>query len=617
MLTPSLPVSFLLMCLLSSHVFAQNTTPKSSANVSAVEKISQDQIRGQAVLLLKSSLLNSKSIVAFRQKADVIVDASSVLWEHDEAFALEALMVFVGQTLSDYSDLAGKEKKTEEESKKIRELDYALKRCLKLLAQKDAVNGSSIQSKYFDIRETKLKAKNLSEELELAIDGLDADEQRTISLILAILRQRIPSEFPKIVLDLRLKRPAVADMLVQRAIEYLAINPGYKASDAIYLSTVVFNESQRIIPVLNDPTAPNDFGVFTILVAQTQTQPNRQHVSAYFRAVKAFFESRLLNQSDGFFESTLNLIQSYFLLEKLKAYSQVHDSIDPEVLDRLLLPTITSMQTAGFQPHTLVQVKGYAERLALSNNPLDLDDGTRAFEKADTAKTPEEKLNYLISGIIQKIEFKQFAFAERKIFDVQNSEIRDALYALLHTRAGFNAIDKKEWDEFEKRTEKITDKRIKAFMYINALAAFKSGKVSRNLLSDYVIKAEKNINDIADKTAKASAIVCLTSILYSLESTESLRDIASAISRVNDAADYAENIFEIRIIIPTRPANYAQGIGANSFKDVFSKIAQIDWTNAQVQALQVKNPGLQAIAQIAASKAVLAKLGPEKKSANK
>lgn len=576
----------------------------------------ENQTRSDAIFLLKDILLRNNSIVDLRRQSDVVVDAASLIWEHDPQFANENLLIYIEKALSIYRELAATEKRTSDEDKRLRDLDYSLRESLKLLNQKNPNSGVAVQKEYSSIRENKLRLKNLGEELELAADGLDSDEERAVSLILAILRQRIPSEFSKLIFDLRLKRPAVADMLVPRAIEYLAVNPGYKASDAIYLSTVVFNESQRIIPVLNDPTAPNDFGVFTIPVEQVRTQPNRQHVLTYSRAVKAFFEARLLNQTDGFFESTQNLIQSYFLLEKLKAYSQAHDSIDPEVVDRLLLPTIASMQTAGFLPQTLAQVKGYAERLATSNNPLDLDDGTRAFEKADTAKTPEEKLNYLISGIIQKIESKQFAFAERKIFDVQNSEIRDALYMLLHTRAGLAAIEKKDWDEFEKRTERTTDKRIKAFMYLNALAALKSGKVSRNLLTDYVIKAEKNINDIADKTAKASAMVCLTSLMYSLEGTESLRDVSTAISRVNDAADYSETIFEIRIIIPTRPANYAQGIGANAFKDVFSKIAQTDWTNAQVQALQIKNPGLQAIAQIAAAKSVLAKLGPAKKAIN-
>lgn len=605
-----------LVYVFGSIVVAQTNSSTVAPENAVSQKLNQDQVRNQAIFLLKDSLSNSKSIGSLRQRADVVVDASSVLWEHDKSFAEESLNAFVKRVLSDYEELAGKEKRTADEERTIRDLDFSLRRSLKLLMQKNSLEGIDLQGKYFSIRENKLKTKNLSEELELTAEGLDTDEQKTVSLILAILRQRIPSEFPKLIFDLRVRRPAVADVLVQRAIEYLAVNPGYKASDAIYLSIVVFNEGQRIVPVLNDPMSPNDFGFFTIPVQQLQTQPNRQTIDRFSSSLTSFFDARLSNQSDGFFESTQNLIQAYFLLEKVKAYGRAHNSIDLETLDRLLIPTTAAMQAAGFLPQTLLQLKGYAERIALTNNPLDLDDGTRAFEKADSAKTPEEKLNYLISGIIQKIEFKQFAFAERKIFDVQNSEIRDALYTLLHTRAGLAAIEKKDWDEFEKRTEKVSDKRIKGFMYVNAIAAFKSAKVPRTLVAEYAIKAEKNINDISDKTAKASALVCLTSLLYSMESTESLRDISAAITRVNDAADYNENIFEIRIVIPTRPANYAHGIGASSFKDVFAKIAQTDWTNAQVQALQVKNPGLQAIAQIAAAKSVLAKLGPAKIAPN-
>lgn len=594
---------FLGFCTVSS--VSQKTDAPKASNASSEQKERENHIRNQAVFLLKDNLLKSKSISNLRQRADVIAEASTILWDYDRTFADESLVAFIEQSLTDYRALSAKEKRTAEENTTIGNLDYALKKSLKSLTQKDLRNGSLLQNKYFKIREDTLKAKNLSDELEMAAEGLDIDEQRTLALLSAIIQQRIPIQFPKLIFDLRAKNPAVAEILVQRAVQNLAISPNYRASDAIYISVVVFNEEATLIPSLNDVTNPNIFGVHTSYLGNSNSPTSNENISAYFTAVERFFNSRLMYQASGFFDSQQNLLQTYFLLEKLRSYSQIYGLNNPDSLINILIPVVASMQTAGYSQQTLSDVKGYAHRLATSNNPLDLDDGTNALEKAENAKTPEEKLDYLISGIIQLTESKQFERAERKIFDVQNSEIRDSLYLLLGLRSALDAIKKKNWNEFEKRTEKLTDKRIKAFLYLSAISAFKSGKNPESILTEYVIKAEKNIGDISDKTAKASALVFLTSLLYSLDKTDSIRNLPSAIGSVNEAPDYLEDEFTIKITIPTRQGHYAEHIGANSFKSLFSKLAGMEWTNSQVQALQIKANGLQAVAQLATAKTVL------------
>lgn len=600
-------IVLLLLGFCSVSSVSQKSDAPTASNASPEQKDRENQIRNQAVFLLKDNLSKSKSIINGRQRADVITDASTILWDYDRPVAEESLLTFINQSLANYRDLLTKEKRTAEENKAIQDLDYALKTSLRVLTQKDPKNGSLLRNRYFKIREDNLKAKNLSEELELAAEGLDIDEQRTLSVLSALIQQRIPSEFPKLILDLKAKKPAIAEILVQLAIQNLAVNPGYKASDAIFLSVVIFNEEQRIIPILNDVNIPNNFGVITVPLEKSKTPPGTESISSYFIAIQRFFNSRLMNQASGFFVSPQNLIQSYFLLEKLKSYGQMYGIIDAEVLDRILISVVASMQTAGFSQQTLSDVKGYAHRLATSNNPLGLDDGTRAFEKAENAKTPEEKLDYLISGIIRLVESGQFEKAERKIFDIQNSEIRDSLYLLLGLRASLDAISHKNWDEFEKRAEKLTDKRIRALLYLKALSAMEPGKNPDGLVREYVIKAEKYIGDISDKTAKASALVYLASLLFSMENTESIRDLPSAIHSINQTPDYFEDVFEIRITIPTRRGYYAEYIGANSFRNLFSRLAGIDWTNSQVQALQIKANGLQAIAQVATAKTVLSK----------
>src|SRR5439155_3118818 len=121
-------------------------------------------------------------------------------------------------------------KRTAQENVVVGDLGYALRKSLSALTAKDIKDGGLLQNKYFKIREDNLKAKNLNEELGLAASGLDVDEERTLTLLSAIIQQRIPSGFPGLISDLRANRPDIAEILVQRAIQNLAVNPNYKAS---------------------------------------------------------------------------------------------------------------------------------------------------------------------------------------------------------------------------------------------------------------------------------------------------------------------------------------------------------------------------------------------------
>lgn len=593
-----------LLALCSFISYSQGNKTIKTSRVSEQQSEKEKYVKDQAILLLKNSLLNSKSIKNFRQRTDVIAEASTTLWDYDQSFAEESLLNFINQSLADYKELLSKENKTAEESTTLQDLAYTLKKSLKALAGKDIEKANLLQNKFFEIRQESLKGKKLNESLELALEGLEFDEQRTLTLLSAIIQQGIPSQFPKIIAGLREKNPDIAKVLTQRAIQNLAVNPNYKASDALFLSVIAFNETGIIIPSLKDESNPNEFSVFTSFIGNSNKLSARENIPIYFSAVQNFFGSRIKNQASGFFDSRQNLIRSYFLIEKLKSYNQLYNLNNSETLNSISIPIDTLMQTAGFSQKTLSDVKGYAQRLANSNNPLGLDDGTDLLEKAENAKTPDEKLDYLIRGIIQLIEFKKYAEAERKIFDIQNSEIRDSLYSLLNKRAALEAVKNKNWDEFEKRTEKLTEKSIKAFLYLKALSVFESDK-NNSSLSEYVIKAEKNIQDISDKTAKASAYVYLTSLLLSLNQTDGILMLPSAIKAINEASDYDEDEFEIIIKIPTRQTHFAEFLGANSFRNSFLKLAKLNWDNSQIQALQIKSEGLQSIAQIVTAQAVL------------
>lgn len=587
--------------------FVSNSQGSESIATSEVQRLQREKekfIREQAILVLKGNLLDSRSIKDLRHRAGVIAEASAILLEHDRPFAEDALLTFINQSLTEYKELLSKEKRGVDETITLQSLDYAIKKCLKILAQKDVEKANLLQTKYFGIRQESLTRKNLNENLDLAAEGFDFDEQQTIALLSAILQLGVPSNFPKLIFDLRSKNPAAADLLIRRAIQNVALNQNYRAADAIYLSVIVFGESSVLMPILGDSNNPNSLGAFTSPSGSSSGGATSEHIQVYYSSALNFFNTRLTNQLEGF-DSAGSLIQAYFLIEKLRFYNQVSGSVNPEGLNRIIVLLAPLMHTAGISQQTRSDVSGYAERLVNSNNPLGLDDGSDFFDKAEKAKTPEEKLDHLISGIIRLIDSKEFEKAERKIFDIQNSDIRDSLYTLTYMRAAFDALDSEAWNEFEKKTEKISDKGIKAFLYLKGMSGFKAGAYTKSLASEFAIKAENNIQAITDQTAKASAFVFLTALVYSSNPDEGVRLLPAMLRSIDNAPDYHENKFEVKIRIPTRQAYYAEYIGSGSFRRLFYSIGKIDWSDSQVQAVSIKAKGLQSIAQVSAAKAVL------------
>jgi hypothetical protein len=88
--------------------------------------------------------------------------------------------------------------------------------------------------------------------------------------------------------------------------------------------------------------------------------------------------------------SATEMLQTYFLTEKLYAYGRLL-RLPLNDIGNTLVNLSTLAQQTGATPDLLSDVKAYAHRLANSTNPLDIDDGTRALDKADEAKTPGRK----------------------------------------------------------------------------------------------------------------------------------------------------------------------------------------------------------------------------------
>lgn len=593
----------LLVAFSALNSFSQ---PKPKAKtIQTEEKQKRQIIVEQATLSLKDILLGARSIDDVEQRAYVVAEASKTLWKYDKPFAEDALLTTANNLISSYESVVQALNKTDDAKQKIEDLSSAVRTLLRAVAKNDLKTADKLQEKFFKIKEAEISGEsNLSDKLKTAREGEEFDLEESVNLVGRIIEFGLPSSFPQYLFDLKQKNPALADNLYKQALFNLSAKPLYKSSDAIYLSVYAFNESVLIVPLLQDNNTDN-FGVYTNNISLTAKSFDKNSVAGFVSAFQNFLNSRLQSQAPGNFNTPNSLLQAYFLNKKLKAYNRLYNLGVQDVSEGFEASLSLLAQNAGLSLKLLDDLTKYAERLAANNNPLGIDDGESAFEKAEKSNDPREKLQYTIDGIYQLIDRRKFAEAESKMSTVSVDEIRDALTLLLNTRAALFGIEQTNWDEFDKRIFKISDKQIKAFLYVKALYALDAQKQRKDLFADYLRLAERNLEAIEDKKSKAKGLLTLSGLILSRDKTEGRLILFDALKALNNATDFQEDFFEIRVIIPGRAANFAEYLRKDGFEKSFMTLAKIDWSDAQIQTIQIKSPGLKAIAQVAAAKSVL------------
>jgi hypothetical protein len=589
-------------------VYSQSKPPNKVQNSnknSDEEKKRQQFIKEQAILLLKEVLLNSKSVEDIGQRAYIVGEASSVLWKFDSAFAQDSILSSTNEFISRYDSILNQLSENEDDKINKRELNYAIKILLSKLAKNNLKLYNQLQKKFFLVKtkESSDSSSDTNEKLKMASEGLDLDTQQTVDLVSRIIEIEIPEGFPKFFNDLRKKNVVLAENLLRRAVLNLSSKISYNAKDAVILGISVFNEQGLILPYFESNQNLTEFFLRTTFVNRENYTPNKVLVSDYFSACQSFVNSRLQNQANNFFSSPNNFIQTYFLVKKLQAYNRLYRVANDNNLALFDTNLVALSQPQQIQTQILTNLIGFAERTATNNNPFNFDNGKSALEKAENSKDPREKMSFLIEGIIQLIEKKKFDEAEKKISEIEVSEIETQLKLLLNVRVALSNIEKADWNEFESRLKKINDKQIKAFLYLKA--AFVLSSLSKSQLFDeYTFEAGKNLAGIDDKLSKASGLALLSFLLLPSKQN-ALPTFYDAIKEVNASTEYDEDRFVINIRIPGRNEYFAEFLGSNEFQKCFEKLAKSNWENSQVLTIQLNSPSLKYIAQVSTARAVL------------
>lgn len=596
----------LLAAFFALSLFSQQK-PKVRINQTDDEKQKRQFIIEQAIFSLKDVLLGAKSIDDVEHRAYIVAEASKTLWKHDELFAQDVLLTTTNILISNYESIVQALNKPDDAEQQIKKLNYAIRVLLRAIAKNDLNSADKLQEKFFKIKDAEISGQDsLNDKLKIAKEGEEFDIEQSVNLVGKIIELGIPNTFPQYLFDLKKKNPALADSLYRQALFNLSAKPIYKSSDAVYLSIYAFNEPILILPFV-EQNKPEDFFVFTNNLTPPTTNSDRNNIVGYVSAYRNFLNLRLQNQATGNFNSPNSLLQTYFLNKKLKAYNRLYNLGIQDISENFEGSLIVLAQNAGLSLKSLTDVSNYAERTASSNNPLGLSDGVDLFEKAEKSNDPREKLRFTVEGILRLIYSQKFAEAESKLLTISVQEIRDALTLLLNTRASLLGIEQNNWEEFDKRVNKISEKQIKAYLYVKSLYVLDSQKKRKDVFADYLLQAEKNLDAIDDRKSKAKGMLTLSALVLSSDKTKGRLLFVDALKALNNVSDFNEDSFEIKIEIPGRSAYYADYLHKDGFEKSFMLLAKIDWMDSQIQINQVKSPGLQAIAQVAAAKSVLQK----------
>jgi hypothetical protein len=594
-----------LILIAFSVLHSQKTAPKTvkDSKNSDEEKEKKQYIKEQAITSLKDILLNSKSVEKLEQRANLVANASVILWNYDKAFAENSITSLTTELLNDYESTFIDENPSDEIKDKRLSLSYSIKLLIKAVAKKDSKLANKFQKHYFKIREKELSNsldENLNESLKTAKESEDLDLQQSVNLVSRIIDVGIPRKFPQYLFDLKKKNSVLADNLVRKAITNLATNPSYSSENAVILSSYIFNENVFLIPLAEQD---NDFSLNTFPINLTIKNSDKILTRNYFTAYQSFLNTRLQNQSSISFNNSNSIFQNYFLIKKLKKYDATLNFGTLSYFENVEQTLLGLAQNLQISSITLSNLSGYAERLAGNNNPLGLDEGQSAFDKAEKSDDPKEKLAYLIEGIIQLVERKKYVEAEKKISDIQYNEIQEPLRILLNLRVCQTYVEEKNWFEFDSRIKRITDKKIKSFLYLKALSVV-DAKKEKSIFIDYKLEAQKNLDTLSDKLSKASGFIFLSSIVLETDKLSGKSILVEALKAINDS-EYDQDEFEIEVKIPGRSTYFAEFLGRDAFEKCFLNIAKNDWFDSQIQTIQLKSQNLKYAAQITTAKAVL------------
>jgi hypothetical protein len=588
-----------------------NIDSKTKPQAKKLDKLGEEERKiliQQALQTLKDISIESRSIDNLQQRTQIISNVSDLLWNNEQSFARELLRSSISALTDDLQKVFSDKKRGNE----VKPLIKAINTLINTLAQKDLKLARDLQEKYQKVKEDALlknteNKSNLDERFELASEGLTSDPQHSATLVSQIIQQGIPLTFVQYLFDLKKENSALADNLYSLALQNLATKSLYTSKDSVLLSAYAFNEAVVLLPTqqrISDNQL--EFGVFTFQLTPPKIKPDMKQVAMYINACKLFISTYIARIYADTAVPAKDIAAFYFLINKLKAYESFYGSSAQQISwGNIEQQVIALSQNSGMTSQDLDVLSGYAIRAATSNK-IFLFDADSAFEKAENSADEQEKLSSLIQGIILLIQDRRFIEAEQKIFKITDLSATNELKLFLSAKAGMNAIEERDWNELNKRVEKVDDKKIKTFLLIKAANSMISDRNLKLEALEYLRQAKRHLENIEDKHYKTKAFIYISSLELTSEPISGFATLIEAKDLINNVPEYTAESLEIVVPITSSRNLFNFSLNEKPFEASFTRAAKSDWFTTQSLISQVKSQYLRSLAQIAATKAILA-----------
>ncbi|HEX8287165.1 MAG TPA: hypothetical protein VF556_04175, partial [Pyrinomonadaceae bacterium] len=200
---------------------------------------------------------------------------------------------------------------------------------------------------------------------------------------------------------------------------------------------------------------------------------------------------------------------------------------------------------------------------------------------------------------------KRFIEAEQKIFKLTDLSASNELKLFLNTQAAISAAEARDWNELNKRVEKVDDKKIKAFILIKAANSMISNRSLKLEALEYLRQAKRHLENTEDKPYKTKAFIYISSLELTSEPISGFATLIEAKDLINNVPEYAAEALEIVIPITSSKNFFNFSLNEKTFEASFTRAAKSDWFTTQSLISQVKSQYLRSLAQIAATKAIL------------
>jgi hypothetical protein len=599
-------LTFAVLALLSTPLTAQTPRPREIPKQTTAAEIERQRLREQAYETVKSVWTDSRNIADARQRSDIYAQSFLMVWMREPELARAELTKNFDELVGIYSSM----RKDEKDRSTI---EAAISRIVSALAGRDSAAAQKLHQRYFEARRqvTGDKAndrRDLADTMNLASDILDTDLAQSVQLASQVFEKAFPENAIQYLFNLQRRDPRTAQQLYQNVLMLLASRQHYSPRSVILLSVYAFNENQLVLPgVLQGKDGKQIVSLFT---SATFFEPSRETVDtavahAFISAAYQYLQVRVLQGTAADRTELAPACSNYFLLHKVKAYSQFYRlDLGARWLRYETAVTELARQVGATESDLTVLVQ-QAEKVSKHKSALSDSEDETAIEQAAEEKDQKKKAILLVNGIMWLLRQKRFANAEQSVDLLEDLVMRDQMAQVVKVVIAKDAIETHRWGELSQRIAKIEDRAMRIYLLLEAQRVIGESKANREVVLGYLSDARKSLEALDNGIQKAAGVVATLGLAHTIDPTN-LDVVLNEVSKtINSAEKYQGEKYFAVLPLPPNRREFGYQLKEIGFEDSFARSGKRDWIGADLAARNLQNKYLQAWARLTAARAFL------------